>query len=197
MNSWILAIVTLGVFLLAAGGAWLVARRTPRRRQRRTIQWKMWFLVACGVVLGWYAFWADSGLRKTTLHEVILDGAPAGGSVDGEVAHRITFSVEHPDVEHDLMIGPMFRPPTLQRADYEIRLEATVSRENRPPLLYEELTFLPRTQDNNWSPAYLHFTPKKTGPHTLTLLLRTPNIPAIHIRVGDPLKTDGERIAGY
>src|SRR5690606_13198185 len=113
-NSWILAGATLGVFLLFAGGAWLVARQTPRRRERRTIHLQIWFRLACGVARTSCAFWADSGLRRTTPYEVLLDGAPADAFDAGDVIRVIEFSVEHPSDEHDLMTGPMHRPPTFR-----------------------------------------------------------------------------------
>src|SRR5690606_38321515 len=137
---------------------WPVAKRTPRRREQRSIHLKMWFLVACGVVFAGYAFWADSGLRRTTLHEVILDGAPAEEFDDGQVIRVVEFSIEHPGVEHDLMIGPMYLPPTLQRANFEIRIAATLAQGDEPPLLANEHTFTPRSHDNHWHPEYLTFT---------------------------------------
>lgn len=197
MTTWILAGATLGVFLLFAGGAWIVARRTPRRRARRSIHRKMWFLIACGVVFASYAFWADSGIRRTTLHEVILDGAPSEAFAKGDVTRVVEFSVEHPGVDHDLMIGPGYRPPTMRRANFEIRIAATLAKNDEPPLLEDEFTFTPRNRDKDWHPAYLTFTPTSAGPHSLTLRLLTPDIPAVHVRIADPLKTDGQRMPGF
>jgi hypothetical protein len=194
----ILAAVTLGVFLLAAGGGWLVARKAANRRERRSIYVKSLFLAACGVALSAFAFHADGQLRRTTLHEVIIDGAPSGEFSDEEaVLSFIEFSVEHAGVEHDLMIGPMYRPPTMQRADFEVRILAMLATGDEPAFLEEVLDFAPNPRKKDWQAAYLKFTPATSGPHTLGLRLLTPDIPAIHIRVGDPLKTDGRRIAGY
>lgn len=47
------------------------------------------------------------------------------------------------------------------------------------------------------APEYLAFTPTAAGPHTLTLRLLTADIPAIHVRIAEPLKTDGQRMPGY
>ena len=196
MTSWILAALTLAVFLLAAGAAWWAARRGPLR-QRRSTYWKMWLLVACGVVFSSYAFWADSQLRQTTLHEVILDGADAEMPPGGQVVRQVEFVVAHPQVEHDLMICPMYRGPTIQRADFEVKLAATLARNGDAPMLDDEYTFAPRFQDKNWRAEYLSFTPQAAGPHTLTLRLLTPGIPAVHVRVADPLNTVGERAPGY
>jgi len=196
-RSWILAAVILGAFLLFAGGAWLVARRTPRRRERRPIHLKMAFLIVCGVAFAGYALWVDSGQRRTTLHEVILDGAPAEDFVDGEAVRRIEFVVEHPHVEHDLMIGPMHHTPTTRRANFEVRLKATVAQADAALLFSKELIFTPRYHEATWHAAYCAFTPTAAGPHTLTLRLLTPDIPAVHVRIGDPLKTDGQRPPGY
>ena len=196
-TSWILATVILGAFLLFVGGAWLVARRTPLRRERRSIHWKMAFLITCGVAFAGYALWVDSGQRRTTLHEVILDGAPAEDFINGEAVRRIAFVVEHPHVEHDLMIGPMHQTPTIRRADFEVRLAATLAQADGAPLYSEELVFTPRDREATWSAAYRSFTPTAEGLHTLTLRLLTPDTPAVHVRIGDPLKTDGQRIPGY
>ncbi|MEZ6147145.1 MAG: hypothetical protein R3B91_17340 [Planctomycetaceae bacterium] len=105
-NSWILAGVTLGAFLLFAAGGWWVARRMKDRRQRRTTHLKVGFLVVMGVSLAAFAFWTDSQQRRTTLYEVILDGTSAKDAI-----LQVEFNVEHASVEHDLLIGPMFRPP--------------------------------------------------------------------------------------
>lgn len=195
--SWILAGVTLGVFLCAAGGAWLVARRTPRYRARRTIHLKMWFLVLLGITLAAFAFWSDSGLRRTTLHEVVLDGSPGGLGAEGEIVRQIEFTVEHPGVEHDLMLCPMYPGPSLKWSEGDVRIAATLSPDGGQPLLDDQYTFAPRWRDKNWRAEYLHFTPTAAGPHTLTLRLLSPGIPSVHVRIGDPLKTDGQRAAGY
>ena len=191
-NSWILAGVTLGAFLLFAAGGWWVARRMKDRRQRRTTHLKVGFLVVMGVSLAAFAFWIDSQQRRTTLYEVILDGTSAKDAI-----LQVEFNVEHANVEHDLLIGPMFRPPTLERADYEVRLAVTLAQADGTVILSDEYTFQPRTQDTSWQAEYLHFTPQTTGQHILTLNLLTPNIPAVHVRVADPLKTDGKRAPGY
>ncbi|REK22330.1 MAG: hypothetical protein DWQ42_17475 [Planctomycetota bacterium] len=192
-NTWILVGVIILAFVAAAAGAYFVARRTPDARQRRSIQGKVVLFLVVGLALAGYAFLADTGLRKTTLHEVVLDGMSAeGGSI-----LRVAFDVEHPNVEHDLMIGPMFPTPSLRFADFEVELAATLTADQGSPLIDEEFTFKPRSRDTAWHPAYLKFTPTVAGPHTLTLQLRTPNTPAVHVRIADPLKTDGQRAPGY
>ena len=87
--------------------------------------------------------------------------------------------------------------PTMRRANYEVRLEATLAQGDARPLLSEELIFAPRYREATWRAAYHSFTPVAPGPHTLTLRLLTPDIPAVHVRIADPLKTDGQRIPGY
>lgn len=191
-GSWLIAGVTLGAFLLFAAGGWWVARRMKSRRQRNTTHLKVGFLIVMGVSLAVYAFWTDSHQRRTTLHEVLLDGSAAMDAI-----LKVDFDVEHANVEHDLLIGPMFRPPTLERANYEIRLAATLAQQDGTVLLSDEYTFSPRINDTSWHAEYLHFTPTTIGSHILTLDLLTPNLPAVHVRVADPLKTDGQRMPGY
>ncbi|MCA9076080.1 MAG: hypothetical protein KDA93_13715 [Planctomycetaceae bacterium] len=191
-GSWLIAGVTLGTFLLFAAGGWWVALRMKDRRQRNTTHLKVGFLIVLGVVFATYAFWTDSQQRRTTLHEIILDGTSAKDAI-----FQVEFNIEHAGVEHDLLIGPMFRPPTLERADYEIRLAATLEQQDGTVLLSDEYTFQPRTRGTAWHAEYLHFTPQTTGQHILTLNMLSPNIPAVHVRVADPLKTDGKRAPGY
>ena len=189
-GSWLIAGVTLATFLLFAAGGWWVARRMKDRRQRNTTHLKIGFLIVMGVTLAVFAFWTDNHQRRTTLHEVVLDGSAAK-------VLQVEFNVEHANVEHDLLIGPMFRPPSTSRANYEVRLAATLAQQDDTVLLSDEYTFQPRTKDTSWHAEYLHFTPTTTGRHILKLDLLTPNIPAVHVRVGDPLKTDGKRAPGY
>ncbi len=158
---------------------------------------KMWFLVVCGVVFASYAFWITGRLERTTLHEVVVDGTQGEALAEGGVVRRIEFSIEHPGVEHDLLLGPMYRPPSLARPDSSVRIEVTVARNGDAPLLDDVYTFKPMAHENKWRPAYLSFTPIATGPHSLTLRLLSPGIPAVHVRIADPQKTDGKRAAGY
>lgn len=196
-KSWLLAAATLGLFLLFAAGAWLVARGTRRRRERRSIHQKMTFLIVLGVVFAAYALWVDSGQRRTTLHEVLLDGTPASAVAQGDVVRVVSFIVEHPGIEHELLIGPTHYTPTWRRANFTVRLEATVSQNDAAPLFSAELLFPPRHRDAKWSAEYRSFTPIAAGPHMLTLRLLTPGIPAVHVRIEDPLKKDGQRMPGY
>ena len=191
-GSWLIAGVTLATFLLFAAGGWWVARRMKYRRQRQTTHLKIGFLVVMGVSLAVFAFWTDSHQRRTTLLEVILDGTSAKDAM-----LQVEFNVEHANVEHDLLIGPMFRPPSTSRANNEVRLAATLAQQDGKVLLSDEYTFTPRAHDTSWHAEYLHFTPDTTGRHTLTLDLLTPTIPSVHVRVADPLKTDGKRAPGY
>ncbi len=193
-SLWLAAIVLMA-FVVPAAGAWLVARRTPRWRERRSTYMKGSFLFSCGLLLAVFAFWSDSDLRGTTLYEVVLDGSPT--QADAATIQRVDFQIEHPGVEHDLLIGPMYRPLTMQWPDFDVQIGVTLGRTGDPPLIDDTFDFKPRYRENQWQPAYLHFTPQTKGRHTLTLTLFTPGIPAVHVRVGDPLKEDGERAAGY
>lgn len=157
----------------------------------------MLFLLMVGVTFAVYAFWIDSGQRRTTLYEVVLDGAPADAFTDGEVVRRVLFQVEHPGVEHKLMIGPMHPPPTMKRANFEVRISATLAHDPSAPLISEEMVYKPRVRDTAWLPENFAFTPIAAGLHTLTLRLHTPNTPAVHVRVEDPLNTGGQRAPGY
>lgn len=196
MNAslWLAAVVLMA-FVVPAVGAWLVGRRTPRWRRRRSTYVKASLLVFCGILLAVFAFWSDIDLRETTLYEVVLEGSPE--QADVATIRRVDFQIEHPGVEHDLLIGPMYRPPSLQWPDFNVQIGLTLGRHGEPPLIDETFDFKPRHQENKWRPEYLHFIPRAEGRYTLSLTLLTPGIPAVHVRVGDPLKRDGKRAPGY
>ena len=41
------------------------------------------------------------------------------------------------------------------------------------------------------------FVPTSTGPHRLTLVIITVDVPYVKVRIEDPEKTDGRRAPGY
>jgi nitrate reductase gamma subunit len=112
MGGWILAGAICGVFLLFAGWAWLIARRTRPRRVRRPMHSKIMLVILIGGIFAVYALVADSELRQTTLDEEIMDGPSAEAFERGDTVRVVEFVVEPPGVEHKLMIEPTHRVPT-------------------------------------------------------------------------------------
>ena len=48
-----------------------------------------------------------------------------------------------------------------------------------------------------WDSYSAEFTPVASGVHRLVVTLDTPDVPVLHVRVGDEQKTDGVRAPGY
>jgi hypothetical protein len=48
-----------------------------------------------------------------------------------------------------------------------------------------------------WDSYSKEFTPVRSGPFRLVVTLSTPDVPVLHVRIGDALKTDGHRAPGY
>jgi hypothetical protein len=69
------------------------------------------------------------------------------------------------------------------------------------PLLEEPRTLEPRCEDTpavcTWDSYSAEFTPFAPGVHRLVVALDTPDVPVLHVRVGDEQKTDGVRPPGY
>ncbi len=137
----------------------------------------------------------DCGERLTT--KLIPDGPTAEAFASGDTVRAVEFIVAHPGVEHEVMIGPMHHIPTYWGDSYEIKLDAALTGGDGTTLSAQELTFAPRHGDPKWRAAYGRFTPIAEGPHRFTLQLRTPEIPAVHERIADPFKSDGQRMPGY
>ena len=59
----------------------------------------------------------------------------------------------------------------------------------------------PRCDDKSWNCTWdsysRGFTPATGGDLRLTVTLLTPDVPTVHVWVGDEEKTDGQRIPGY
>lgn len=152
-----------------------------------------------GLAAGWFIYSTDSTMRRQTLFEAMAEGS-TGVAVGAEApVRRLTFDVEHPGTEHTLMVAPSMPPPHSPGGpvDVETRLF-----DPQGKLLVEDArTYQVRGSGRNsrpdWEAASFPFTPAQAGTHTLELTLLTVDIPRVHLRVEDPLKTDGQRIPGY
>jgi hypothetical protein len=65
-------------------------------------------------------------------------------------------------------------------------------------LLDRTETLVPRCDDFcEWDALSASYTPTAPGGVTMIVTVNTPDVPELHIYVGDPEKTDGKRIPGY
>ena len=54
-----------------------------------------------------------------------------------------------------------------------------------------------RSSGCGWEDFTAAFTPTSAAAHRLAVTVLTVDVPAVHLRVSDPEKTDGERAPGY
>lgn len=184
-SSWLLATAIYIPCLIFAAMTLHFGRATPLKAR----------MVAVGFALGGLAFAVWGGLtdysqRAVTLFETEVE-------VAGGAAQELSFAVEHPGVEHQLMLWPTGAGPLGAAEAVALRVELRDAK--GASLLVREETLEPRSSDSStdWDTISAAFTPGQAGPHTLVVTPLTPGIPRIHVRIEDPLKRDGERMPGY
>lgn len=182
------ALIGVGLYIpcvIFAGMALHFGRATPLKSR----------LVAAGFAAGGLAFAVfagviDYGQRAVTLFEseVAVGGAMA--------PQELTFTVEHPGVEHRLTVFPTGAGPFGASASVGLRVELLDSA--GATVLAHDETLAPHSSrsSTDWDTIVLGFTPR-AGAHTLRLTPLTGGIPRLHVRVEDPLKRDGRRMPGY
>ncbi|GEM_PF-2353574 len=149
--------------------------------------------------LGIFAFVTDYSMRVTTLYETFLPGSDGAADDPALPARTVTFTVEHPGVEHRLYVSPVDR--SRDAIPQSVMLQVTLQDAAGATLIAGEETFTPRrdTQTGKvvWGGIDRAFTPRQAGSYTLVVTAVTPGIPEIHVRVVDPQKRDGTRPPGY
>jgi hypothetical protein len=105
--------------------------------------------------------------------------------------------VEHPRARHDLVVAAKSESDVDSPAQVRVQLLDPGGQ----PLLEESRTLEPRCEDTpavcTWDSYSAEFTPFAPGVHRLVVALDTPDVPVLHVRVGDEQKTDGVRAPGY
>ena len=150
-------------------------------------------ILVFGVLFGGMAFLLDSGVAGKTLFEAEVPGS--GAAVPSVLEWE--FPVEHPGSAHELGVYP--------RSDRNVDTPADVRVELVDPsgrvLVDDERTLEPRCDGKDWDCTWdsysTEFTPASGGDLRLRVTLRTPDVPSVHVWVGDEEKTDGQRIPGY
>jgi len=190
-TSQLLFLVGLGCGVLFAALAVYAQVRGGGRL--RDVHWGVPVgILVFGALFGGGAYLLDSDLAEQTLFEVVADGSAAE-----PVVREFEVVVEHPGVVHDLLVAPN-RPDD---AEVPIDLHVTVadaagrSLLDRP--LHLEVDCGGRSAYCEWDAWYGEFTPLAVGAHRLTVSVLSPDVPTVHVRVGDPEKTDGVRAPGY
>ncbi|RZT83434.1 hypothetical protein EV383_0239 [Pseudonocardia sediminis] len=149
-------------------------------------------ILGCCAAFGGLAYLLDSGVAEQTLYEIEAEGTGA------QVPRPISFAipVEHPGAMHSLMVAPKTDTDVTDAADVRVQLNDPAGR-----VLVDE----PRTLDQRcpsdgrceWDSYTKDFTPPGPGTYELVVTVLTPDVPIVHVWVGDELKTDGQRAPGY
>ena len=202
-TSPLLGFLTFGTLALFGWLAWALSYKHPaltgnpvmvRRARRAGV-----LLPMLGVVMGYGAFALDDRVAAATLFEVMAEGSVGLAPGTPAPARRFDFNVAHPGVEHDLLVAPvskMFETPT-SAVDISISLEGAAGERLIPERIERFSIVGGSRRKTDWEGKTFRFTPRGAGPHTVRVIPMTVGIPGIHIRVGDPLKQDGQRIPGY
>jgi hypothetical protein len=146
-------------------------------------------LAAC-CAFGALAFLIDSGNARETLYEIEAEGS----GPQAPVAIRFDIPVEHPGVQHSLLVAPL----TDEDVDRPAELQVHITDPSGQVLLDRTETLEPRCDEFcEWDTLTASYTPTGPGGVTMVVTVNTPDVPVLHVYVGDPEKTDGERIPGY
>jgi hypothetical protein len=151
-------------------------------------------ILVCCCAFGGLAYLLDSGVARTTLYEIDAEGSAA------EVPASIEFdvAVEHPGARHDLLVAPKRESDVDSPAP--VRGAAARSRRSAAARGVEDARAALRGHPRGVHLGQLQraeFTPVAPGVHRLIVTLDTPDVPVLHVRIGDEQKTDGVRAPGY
>jgi hypothetical protein len=202
-SSHLIAFVAFGTSALFGILAWVLSYKHPAiagdpvmlRRTRRVAL----LLPVLGVVMGYGGFAISNRVAVVTLYEVMVEGSVGVAPGTPAPVRSFLFNVEHPGVEHDLLVAPVSK--TFQTPTFAVDVSFSLHGPTGEPLVpqrTERFTVISRSRSRpDWEGKTFHFTPVAAGSHTLRMIPITADIPGIHVRVADPLKRDGKRMAGY
>lgn len=166
-------------------GGWSMRKRRIARR----------ITLVATLITGIFVYRTDIQMRGTTLFEVAGPWAENGGRI-------WTVDVEHPGVEHTLMIYPFTEG--LDSATRPVSLRARLGEGGGPLLIDQTSVHQTTLRSGRYSTAYTwvsvnhSFTPARAGTHQLVVESVDGTVPPnLHLRIVDPEKRDGKRAAGY
>jgi hypothetical protein len=195
------AVLLLVGFGCGAGFAALAVYGQVRGGARlREVAWgiPVGILVA-GALLGVGAYRLDSGIARTTLFEIDAEGSlgvPVGAPAP---VRGYDVPVEHPGVQHELLVSPTLAGSG-GTADNAVELRVQLVDPDGRVLVDQPLLLEPecrRTSGCGWQDWTAPFTPTAAAAHRLEVTVLTVDVPAVHLLVTDPEKTDGKRAPGY
>ena len=189
--SLIFALVIGGILAAAAWAIdWGAARNNHWSPAKRRVA--RWFFYPLAAVAGICSYLADSGVRNTTLFEV-------AGAWEETGARVWVVEIEHPGVEHDILVDPDL--PWPESARDPISLRVRFGPEGGEPLLDTVSSFEVRRRSKSsrrgWSAMSWSITPRAAGPHLFKVTAVESTPPRLHLRIADPEKRDGKRAPGY
>jgi hypothetical protein len=197
-TSVLLLVVAVGCGAGFAALAVYVQVREGRRL--RNVAWGTpTGLLAVGLLFGVGAYWLDSGIARSTLFEV--DAAGSLGVAVGASApvREYDVLVEHPGVEHELFVSPTLGD-TWGDPEGVVELHVQLVDPAGRVLVEQPLLLEPECRETSgcgWQSWTAPFTPTTAAAHRLAVTVLTVDVPAVHLLVTDPEKTDGERAPGY
>lgn len=151
--------------------------------------------VLATIAVGIFVYRSDVQLRGTTLFEV-------AGPWEENGARIWTVEVEHPGVEHTLMVYPFTRG--FDSAERPVTLRARLGEKDGKVLIDQTLIHeTTRRSGKNasgytWVDVTHSFTPTLAGAHELIVEAVDGVVPVnLHLRIADPEKRDGKRAPGY
>lgn len=180
--------------VLFAGCAVHAQRQRGAPLARRFWTVPAWILVS-GTAFGALFFVLDSGVAEKTLYETEVTGSGA----DTPSVVRFEVPVEHPGAVHELLVDP--RNDGVDVHD-PVDVAVRVTDPSGQVLVDEREMLDARCEDGTgdhctWDSWSTDITPAAAGSYALTVTLRTPDVPVVHVWVGDDEKTDGHRIDDY
>ena len=160
----------------------------------RAVRWTAPVLLLAGcVAFGGLAYLLDSSVAGQTLYEIEAEGS--GSDVPDAIEFPVV--VEHPGALHEILVGPKSDTDVQAPAQLRVQLFDPVGGQ----LLDDYRTLEPRCEGGSalceWDSYSAGFTPASAGPYRLLVTLLTPDVPVVHVWIGDPEKTDGVRAPGY
>ena len=202
-TSHLLGFLMFGMLTLGGILSWVVSFKHPavtgnpkmRRKARRTAV----VLPVLGAVLGYGAFKIDNRVAVTTLYEVMAEGSVGMEPGTPAPVRNLLFNVEHPGVKHDLLVAPVSKQSHSPTSAVEVSFSLHgPTGEALVPERTERFDLERRARrKTDWEGKTVYFTPIAAGSHIIRVSPITIGIPGIHLRVEDPLKRDGKRMAGY
>jgi hypothetical protein len=156
-------------------------------------------IVVFGLLFGVGAYALDHGIARTTLFEIDAEGSlgvPVGASAP---VREFELPIEHPGVEHTLFVSPTLGD-TGGDPDGIVELHVSLAAPDGRVLVDEAVQLAPECRETSgcgWEDWTTGFTPATAQVHVLAVTVVSVDVPAVHVLVTDPEKTDGERAPGY